>query len=895
MDDGVFFPPNTMSGTPPDSFMDLDYMDELLLDGCWLETTDGSDFLLHSTSNSGALFDPSFTWPTLQTNNDTLSGSHHKRTVKKIGKGSEVSRRWWIGPRANHFPALSVTERLIQALGYIKNCTRDENILIQIWIPVNKGGRCVLTTSDQPFSLDRNCPRLSSYRDISVSYQFATEEDSKESMGLPGRAFMCKVPEWTPDVRFFRREEFPRVGHHAKQYDVRGTIAVPVFEQGSQSCLGVIEVVMTTQKINYRPELESVCQALKAVDLRGSEVSSAQNVKACDGSYQAVLPEILEVLRSACGTHRLPLAQTWVPCVQQAKEGCRHSDENFVHCVSTVDSAYIADPSIQGFHEACSEHHLLKGQGVVGRAFTTNQPSFSPDVTSYSKTEYPLSHHARMFGLRAAVAIRLRSIYTGTTDFVLEFFLPVDCVDPEEQKAMLNSLSIIIQKVCWSLRVITNKELQENTFLPVGALKFPSYVKLGREMPEVECTQSARHFHEVSSCIGRKTEAKEGDNLPLVQEPRQQLREKALDFMKQQHDSDSRATLTNAEDNSTSGEDSFLNVGNTGEKRVKRHTKAEKSITLQMLRHYFAGSLKDAAKSIGVCPTTLKRICRQHGIKRWPSRKIKKVGHSLQKIQLVMDSVQGASGAFHIDSFYSNFPELASTNLTGISPFSALITDDDSKSFNRKLEGVNLKPQAAASKSLSPSCSQSSCSSQSCSSGTQPHPQASHVAGHEDPIVRENSSDSVLERAGSDAELHMSSDEVPKLLPRSHSHKSLSDHPKSECPLPIAKNTGGNSQRGIQRFKVTYGEEKIRFRMQNNWGYKDLLQEIARRFRIGDTKVFQLKYLDDDSEWVLLTCDDDLEECIDVCQSLRSQIIKLALCSDSQKNLRSYMGSSSPL
>ncbi|CAK9187196.1 unnamed protein product, partial [Ilex paraguariensis] len=106
-------------------------------------------------------------------------------------------------------------------------------------------------------------------------------------------------------------------------------------------------------------------------------------------------------------------------------------------------------------------------------------------------------------------------------------------------------------------------------------------------------------------------------------------------------------------------------------------------------------------------------------------------------------------------------PRIGIYKFNGNQPFSALKTDDDSKSFNRKLEGVNLKPQAAASKSLSPSCSQSSCSSQSCSSGTQLHPQASHVAGHEDPIVRENSSDSVLERAGSDAELHMSSDEVP--------------------------------------------------------------------------------------------------------------------------------------
>ncbi|PHT42532.1 hypothetical protein CQW23_16557 [Capsicum baccatum] len=46
------------------------------------------------------------------------------------------------------------------------------------------------------------------------------------------------------------------------------------------------------------------------VDLSTSEVSTFQDAKVFDLSYQAALLEVLEILKSACETHGLPLAQT---------------------------------------------------------------------------------------------------------------------------------------------------------------------------------------------------------------------------------------------------------------------------------------------------------------------------------------------------------------------------------------------------------------------------------------------------------------------------------------------------------------------------------------------------------------------------------------------------------
>nr|XP_011465573.1 PREDICTED: protein NLP5-like isoform X2 [Fragaria vesca subsp. vesca] len=906
MEDGVLSPA-TMMGAPADSTMDLDFMDELFLDGCWLETTEGPGFPNQSPLSSGAIMDSSFFWPTSGTNGNfgmnpfqisnqaqtplfnelqeeapASMQSPNQNMTDVVGfsgqsenpiiQGHEFSRGIWIGPIENRISAPSVMERLKRALVYMKDVMRDKNVLVQVWLPVNRGGRRVLTTNDLLSSLDSSCPRLAKYHDISVNYQFSTGEDSKELVkGLPGRVFSAKVPEWTPDVRFFRNDEYPRVDD-AQRYDVRGTLALPIFEQGSRTCLGVIEVVTTTQKVQYQPELESVCKALEAVDLRSSENLNTHNIKVNGKPYQAVLPEIREVLRSACETHNLPLAQTWVSCIQQAKDGCRHSDDNYVHCVSTVDQAcHVTDPHIRGFHEACSEHHLLKGQGIVGRAFMTNQPCFSNDITSLAKTEYPLSHHARMFGLHAAVAIRLRSIDTGSTDFVLEFFLPVDCRDPEEHKKMLTSLSLIIQNICRSLRVVTDKELEEEIDLPVSEVIVPSDPRPSGIASFAEVQQTDNDVSIFPKEKARKMpSAKSSKLMP------QDLNVKGVDCVGEF---------------STIVEGSFSSVGasKTGE---KRRTKAEKAITLEVLRKYFSGSLKDAAKSLGVCSTTLKRICRQHGIKRWPSRKIKKVGHSLEKLQRVIDSVQGASSAFQINSFYTNYPELASPNLSGTSPFSTSKLIDRPRPSDVPPDGGVLSPQATASKSPSSSCSQSTSSSQCCSSKTEQHLPTWSVAGNDDPIVGDNR---MLKRVRSEAELDaLRQDGVDELMQRSQSHKNLSEQQKLQSFQPSLKYDGQIAQEGdARKVKVTYGDEKTRFRIQNNWKYEDLGQEIAKRFGINDMCRFDIKYLDDDSEWVLLTCDADLEECLDVCRSSRCSTIKLSL-QLSRRQLERFSGSSGP-
>uniref|UniRef100_A0A0E0J0H0 RWP-RK domain-containing protein n=1 Tax=Oryza nivara TaxID=4536 RepID=A0A0E0J0H0_ORYNI len=734
----------------------------------------------------------------------TKEGTTTRRGDCAAGLASGEPVAAGIGSVPKPFDGVTLTERMLRALAMLKEASGGEAILVQVWMPVRNGEQHVLTTSDQPFLLDQ---KLTGYREVSRQFTFSAEEGPGLFPGLPGRVFMSGMPEWTSNVMYYHGSEYLRVDY-ARRHEVRGSLAMPVFNSSGGSCCAVLEVVMTREKDNFCLEMVNVSNALQAFNNPLFLLCAAQRYaqlqcntakylfKELSTSYsrdqKLALMEIFDVLQAVCQAHLLPLALAWIPVCSKrdvlvsVEYGANFGKRNKEVLCIEESACYVNDTRMRDFVQVCAEHPLEKGQGVAGNAYLSNNPFFSSDVKDYDMHAYPLVNHARKFGLHAAVAIRLRSTYTKNDDYVLEFFLPVLCKGGGEQQLLLDSISVTMRRVCKSLRTVSDAELKEDV-----TRKPSNENRSGTRCPSpVNLIYSGREID-----VSNETKT----NTPL---------EYQIEGIDEQL-SDTKST------------NKLIKCSNASDGE-KRRSSTEKSVSLSVLQQYFSGSLKDAAKSIGVCPTTLKRICRQHGISRWPSRKIKKNKQN-GEINFDMDdgelfrnshSTRTLSGAFCEDMPNGLYVarEMTCVAKTGT-----------------RTERLEHKPSSRDTFSA---------------------PQEYRM----------------------ESETDKSNKNSKQSLPSSSSMTDCST--SSGETFKSIKSQSANESNKTVAVKASYKNDTIRFKLLPSMKYEQLLEEIAKRLKLS-IGLFQLKYKDDEGDWVILASDADLQECLEILDTTRLRILKL--------------------
>lgn len=154
----------------------------------------------------------------------------------------------------------SLAEKMLKALSLFKDSS-GAGILAQVWVPIKEGDKYILSTCEQPYLLDQ---ALAGYREVSRGFTFSAEVKPDTFPGLPGRVFTSKVPEWTSNVAHYNKGEYLRIDH-AVSHEVRGSIALPVFEDDSyeKSCCAVLEIVTMKEKSDFSAEMDRICRALE--------------------------------------------------------------------------------------------------------------------------------------------------------------------------------------------------------------------------------------------------------------------------------------------------------------------------------------------------------------------------------------------------------------------------------------------------------------------------------------------------------------------------------------------------------------------------------------------------------------------------------------------------------
>jgi hypothetical protein len=59
------------------------------------------------------------------------------------------------------------------------------------------------------------------------------------------------------------------------------------------------------------------------------------------------------------------------------------------------------------------------------------------------------------------------------------------------------------------------------------------------------------------------------------------------------------------------------------------------------LAHYFHISINQAADALGICPSAIKRVCRRHGLNRWPHRRIISIERSIATLESKLQADDG--------------------------------------------------------------------------------------------------------------------------------------------------------------------------------------------------------------------------------------------------------------
>ena len=480
----------------------------------------------------------------------------------------------------------TLVERLTHAMGQLLDPRAGDSgvkgSLFQVWVPQaadeahgTPGG--VLATRGQPFTVapaSTNCDALAAFRFASTHYAFSPNGPAAHTgnfpVGMPGRVYNSGRAELSPDVQLYDREQYPRLPD-AVHCGIKGTLAVPVFDDAASGAArrrpaAVIEVATSRDDVDWGAMIDRISGACSTARLSTSGARAGGVPPGTFAPLSARCSAALATLVArAASAQGMVFAQTW----RLSETGVAASAEAGSPPPASLHAAGLphstspgsaASPALTAFRAMCADTPLMEGQGLPGVALVRGAAEWHGPGGAFDITAYPLSHFAAAAGLRSGCALRLAlPAADGGGIVVLECLSGQVTHGGAEAEALMAAYSALLAALSAHAEA-------------AGLLPSTPATRKRSAVPPAQQPPSAA---------------------PAAPPPEYDDEDEDGDEEEGDEDEDGRA----------------------GAASVKR------SLSRDVLYEHFQYSLTDASKKLGMCQTTLKRICRKHGVARWPSRK----------------------------------------------------------------------------------------------------------------------------------------------------------------------------------------------------------------------------------------------------------------------------------
>ncbi|KAF5936050.1 hypothetical protein HYC85_027179 [Camellia sinensis] len=640
--------------------------------------------------------------------------------------------------------------------------------------------------------------------------------ESEADLGLPGRVFRHRRPESSPNVQYYSCKEYPQRDHD------------------------VISKQRWSDKYLFMKMLSN-------------------KKKYEDEALKDALAEIKKVLIEVCQSHDLPLAQTWVPCrlCNPAVAGGSFNVSCREHLMLRFDIACCRDKDKLPFVDVCTLHSLGKGQGVVGKAFSSHNLVFCKDITQFSIIEYPLVHYACKYGLTGCFSICLRSSYTGDNVYVLEFFLRPSNTEGGDPKIALVPLLTTLKQHFRSFKVASGEELGE---------------ELSVEVIDSSKDDKLDSF-EISQIARSPDMMKNGGEMDYLDLSDQQLMEEDV------IDTRNNVVLNTQINNIVVTSSQQKCITNSSQRQQR---KAGIPISSEDIQQHVGMKLDDAAASLHDSQSTLKRACSEYGITGWSCRKRNKDNLALSNkfVQgVAQEQIQESSQPPISD------PPCKQDLATTYTKAHSMATQDTSIVTIKAKHGENFIKFKFPVLSGMVEFQQEVAKRLHLEDGTYSVKYQDDgnnwilIACDEelrDYISKSKSLGKNIVTMSLEPNYNKFVQGVAQEQIRESSQPPISDPPRKQGLATTCAKVHSMATQDIVTIKAKHGENFIKFKLSVLSGMVEFQQEVAKRLQLEDG-TYSVKYQDDGNNWILIACDEELRDYISKSKSLGKNIVTMSL------------------